>query len=113
MGDCLFCSIADGGIKSDIIYEDELCVAFNDIDPQAPVHFCVIPREHIAGAGDITRGNSAVVAHIFEVIASLSEKLSLDGGYRVVTNVGEDGGQSIKHLHFHVLAGRKLAWPPG
>ncbi len=113
MGDCLFCSIASGDVQSEIIYEDEVCVAFNDIAPQAPVHFCVIPREHIAGAGDITPENSAVVAHIFEVIARLAERMSIRDGFRVVTNVGEDGGQSIRHLHFHVLGGRKLNWPPG
>ncbi len=111
--DCIFCKIAAGQIPSNKLYEDERVLAFYDIDPKAPVHFLVIPKEHIASASDITEQNSAIVAHIFEVIASIAKKLDLKNGYRVVTNVGEDGGQSVAHMHFHVLAGRSLAWPPG
>lgn len=111
--DCIFCKIAAGQIPSNKLYEDERVLAFYDIDPKAPVHFLVIPKEHIASASDITEQNSAIVAHIFEVIASISKQLDLKNGYRVVTNVGEDGGQSVAHMHFHVLAGRSLAWPPG
>jgi histidine triad (HIT) family protein len=113
MADCLFCKIAEGSIPSNKLYEDELCLAFYDIDPQAPVHFLVIPKAHIDGADVLTEENAGIVAHIFTVIAKLAKELSLEKGYRVVTNVGEDGGQSVRHLHFHVLAKRSLAWPPG
>lgn len=111
--DCLFCKIAAGEIPSNKVYEDELVLAFYDIDPQAPVHFLVIPKAHISGADAITAENSAIVAHIYEVIARLSKELKLDGGFRIVSNCGADAGQSVPHLHFHVLAGRSLAWPPG
>ncbi len=113
MADCLFCKIAEGSIPSNKLYEDERCLAFYDIDPQAPVHFLVIPKAHIDGADVLTEENADIVAHIFTVIAKLAKELSLEKGYRVVTNVGEDGGQSVRHLHFHVLAKRSLAWPPG
>lgn len=113
MADCLFCKIAEGSIPSNKLYEDERCLAFYDIDPQAPVHFLVIPKAHIDGADVLTEENAGIVAHIFTVIAKLAKELSLEKGYRVVTNVGEDGGQSVRHLHFHVLAKRSLAWPPG
>ena len=110
--DCLFCAIAAGEIPSNKVYEDELCFAFYDIDPQAPVHFLVIPKEHIASAAEIGENNSAVVAHIFEVIAKVTKELGLES-YRVVSNIGEQAGQSVKHLHFHVLSGRDMTWPPG
>ena len=111
--DCLFCKIAAGEIPSNKLYEDETVLAFYDIDPQAPVHFLVIPKQHIASPAAITAENSKVVAHSYEVIAMLAQKLGLENGFRVVANCGEDGGQSVPHLHFHVLAGRSLAWPPG
>lgn len=111
--DCIFCKIAAGEIPSKKMYEDEKVLAFYDIDPKAPVHFLVIPKQHIASMSEITSQNSAIVAHVFEVIASLAGELALGNGYRVVTNVGEDGGQTVGHLHFHVLGGRLLAWPPG
>ena len=111
--DCLFCAIIDGEIPSNKVYEDELCYAFYDIEPQAPTHFLVVPKEHICCAAKIDESNEAVVAHCFTVIARLCKELGCDNGYRVVSNVGEDGGQSVKHLHFHVLAKRSLAWPPG
>lgn len=111
--DCLFCKIAAGQIPSNKVYEDDQVLAFYDIDPQAPVHFLVIPKEHISGADAITAENSAVVAHIYEVIAKIAKELKLENGFRVVSNVGADGGQTVPHLHFHVLAGRSLAWPPG
>ena len=110
--DCLFCAIAAGEIPSNKVYEDELCFAFYDIDPQAPVHFLVIPKEHIASAAEIGENNSAVVAHIFEVIAKVTKEMGLES-YRVVSNIGEQAGQSVKHLHFHVLSGRDMTWPPG
>ena len=111
--DCLFCKIAAGEIPSNKVYEDDQVLAFYDIDPQAPVHFLVIPKEHIPSPAAICPENSQVIAHIFEVIAKIAQELKLDNGYRVVTNCGQDGGQTVGHLHFHVLAGRSLAWPPG
>lgn len=111
--DCLFCKIIAGEIPSNKLYEDDRVLAFYDIDPKAPVHFLVIPKEHIASASEITEANSSVVAHVYEVIARLAAQLGLEKGYRVVTNCGEEGGQTVGHLHFHVLAGRSLAWPPG
>lgn len=111
--DCLFCKITAGEIPCKKVYEDDQVLAFYDVGPQAPVHFLVIPKAHIASPADITPENSAVVAHIFAVIARLARELGLEKGYRVVTNCGADGGQSVPHLHFHVLAGRSLAWPPG
>ena len=113
MENCLFCKIAAGQIPSNKVYEDDKVLAFYDIDPQAPVHFLVIPKEHIARADEIDGSNSAIVAHIFEVIAKIAKELKLEKGYRIVNNCGEDGGQTVGHLHFHVLGGRLLAWPPG
>ncbi len=111
--DCLFCKIGAGEIPSKTLYEDDLVRAFYDIEPQAPVHFLVIPKMHIQSITDVTAENSAVIAHIYEVIAKLAKQLHMEKGYRVVTNVGEDAGQSVPHIHFHVLSGRLLAWPPG
>ena len=111
--DCLFCKIRAGEIPSTKVYEDEFVYAFRDIDPKAPFHAVVIPKEHIGSAAEINADNSAVVAHIFEAIARVARRDGLTGGYRVVTNCGEDAGQSVPHLHFHLLAGRVLAWPPG
>lgn len=112
MSDCLFCKIIAGEIPSSKVYEDELCYAFNDIDPQAPVHFLVIPKEHIGSCGEVTAENAAVVAHIFEVIAKVTREKGIES-FRVVSNCGEQAGQSVHHLHFHVLAGRDMTWPPG
>lgn len=112
MSDCLFCKIVAGEIPSKKLYEDDLCYAFYDIDPQAPTHFLVIPKQHIPSAAAVTRENSAVVGHIFEVIAKLTRELGLES-FRVVSNIGEQAGQSVFHLHFHVLAGRDMTWPPG
>ncbi len=112
MEDCLFCKIAAGEIPSDCLYQDDLVYAFKDIAPQAPVHFLVIPREHIDSAAAIGEENSAVVAHAFEVIARLAREQGLEG-FRVVSNVGESAGQTVHHLHFHVLSGRDMTWPPG
>ena len=114
MADCLFCKIAAGDIPSNKLFEDEQLLAFYDIDPQAPVHFLVIPKKHIDSAAVLTEDDAALLGHIYAVIAQLAARLGIaENGYRVVTNVGADGGQSVKHLHFHVLAGRSLAWPPG
>lgn len=113
MADCIFCRIAAGEIPSNKLYEDDQLLAFYDLDPQAPTHFLVIPKVHIASAAEITPQNSAVVAHIYEVIARLAAELGLEQGFRVVTNCGPQGGQTVPHLHFHVLAGRDMTWPPG
>lgn len=111
--DCLFCKIVAGEIPSKKIYEDDRVYAFYDIAPQAPVHFLVIPKEHIPGPSAVTEENEAVIGHIYAVIAKLAKELHLDKGYRVTANCGEEGGQTVGHLHFHVLAGRMLSWPPG
>lgn len=112
MSDCIFCKIANGEIPSNKVYEDETVLAFYDLDPQAPTHVLVIPKAHIASAAEITPENSAVVAHIFEVVAKLSKELGLENGFRVVNNCGRDGMQSVQHLHFHLLAGKPMGWPP-
>ena len=111
--DCIFCKIASGEIPSNKIYEDEKVIAFYDIAPEATVHFLVIPKEHIKCADEINESNSDIIAHIFEVISKVAKELKLENGYRIVNNCGEDGGQTVGHLHFHVLGGRLLAWPPG
>lgn len=113
MSDCIFCKIASGEIPSRKVYEDETVLAFYDLDPQAPVHVLFIPKEHIQSAARIDASNSGIVAHIFEVIAKVAAELGLDDGYRVVNNCGESAGQSVPHLHFHLLGGRDFTWPPG
>ena len=112
MSDCLFCKIIAGEIPSNKVYEDEQCLAFYDIDPQAPTHFLVIPKAHIPSVAGVNEENAAVVAHIFTVIAKVCKDLGLDS-YRVVSNIGDQAGQTVPHLHFHVLAGRDMTWPPG
>ena len=107
--DCLFCKIVAGEIPSKKVYEDDWVYAFYDINPQAPVHFLIIPKAHIESAAEITAEKSPVVAYIFEVIAKLAAELGLGDGFRVITNCGEDGAQTVKHLHFHVLGGKKLS----
>lgn len=112
--DCLFCKIIAGEIPSKKAYEDELVYAFHDIDPQAPVHILIIPKMHIKSVNEITSENSSVVAHIFEVAAMLAKENGLaEDGYRIVTNIGEAGGQTVKHLHFHLMGGRNFTWPAG
>lgn len=109
---CLFCKIIKGEIPSNKVYEDNLCYAFYDIDPQAPTHFLVIPKAHIASVAEINKFNSAIVGHIFEVISKITKELGMES-YRVVSNCGEQAGQTVFHLHFHVLSGRDMTWPPG
>ena len=111
--DCIFCKIAAGEIPSTKVYEDETVVAFNDLDPQAPVHVLIIPKEHIASAAEINESNSAVVAHIFEVAAKIAAEKGLKDGFRIVNNCGDSAGQSVKHLHFHLMGGRDFGWPAG
>lgn len=107
--DCLFCAIIRGDIPSKKVYEDSECYAFLDINPQAPVHCLVVPKAHIGSVDEINEDNSATVAHIFTVIPKIARELGCDGGYRVVSNIGDDGCQSVKHLHFHILGGKKLS----
>ncbi len=111
--DCVFCKIAKGEIPSKKAYEDDKVLAFYDLDPKAPTHVLIIPKEHIQSAKDITPENSAIIAHIFEVAARLAGEFQLENGFRIVTNCGEDGGQTVPHLHFHLLGGRSMKWPPG
>ena len=106
--DCLFCAIRDGEIPSTKVYEDDMVLAFRDIHPMAPVHVLIIPKCHIPSADGVTAENSAYVAHIFEVLPRIAAAEGLTNGYRVITNCGEDGCQSVKHLHFHLLGGKKL-----
>lgn len=113
MEDCLFCKIAAGEIPSKKIYEDDLVYVFEDIAPTAPIHYLLIPKRHIKSAAEVAAENSALVGHIFEVIAKLAKDLKLDDGFRVVTNCGDSAGQTVKHLHFHLLAGREFGWPAG
>lgn len=108
MENCTFCKIIAGEIPSKKVYEDELCYAFYDIQPLAPQHFLVVPKVHIAAANEIAGDNAASVGHIFAVISKLTAELGFSDGYRVVTNCGEDAGQTVKHLHFHVLGGKTL-----
>ena len=111
--DCLFCKIIEGEIPSKKAYEDEFVLGFYDIDPQAPTHITFIPKQHIAGVDAVTAENSLHVAKIFEAIAKTAAGLGLSEGYRVVSNIGEHGQQSVRHLHFHLLGGRQMSWPPG
>ena len=107
--DCLFCEIIKGNIPSSKVYEDEWCYAFYDINPQAPVHVLVVPKCHVASTDGIDAENSAYVARIFEAIPVIAKQEGLENGYRVITNCGEDGCQSVRHLHFHILGGRRLS----
>ena len=107
--DCLFCKIIGGSIPSTKVYEDETVYAFRDIAPQAPTHILVIPKVHLSGVNDVTSENSAVVAHIFEVIPQIAKAEGLANGYRVVSNCGADAGQTVQHLHFHILGGKQLS----
>lgn len=111
--DCLFCKIIKGEIPSTKVYEDEYVLAFKDIEPQAPFHAVVIPKQHIVSAAEINNKNSIYISKIFEAISKIAEDNKLDSGFRVVTNCGKDGGQTVGHLHYHLLAGRLLHWPPG
>ena len=113
MSDCLFCKIINGEIPSKKLYEDEKILAFYDISPIAPVHFLVIPKQHIASVDAIDADNSAIVAYIFQKLGELAKLAGIENGYRVISNCGADAGQTVQHLHFHVLAGRDMTWPPG
>lgn len=108
MDDCLFCKIIDGTIASKKLYEDDVCVAFNDTKPQAPTHFLVVPKKHIGSAVELTDDDAMMVGHIYAVISLLTQIFGVSDGYRVVTNCGAKAGQTVQHLHFHVLAGKEL-----
>jgi len=111
---CLFCKIIAGDIPSDTVHEDELVLAFNDINPVAPVHQLIIPKRHVESAADLAETDAEMLGRLFTVAAELAHKAELPPrGYRLVTNIGADGGQSVPHLHFHLIGGRRMAWPPG
>ena len=109
----IFKKIIDREISARIVYEDELCLAFEDIHPQAPTHLIVISKKEIPTVNDVCAEDEAIVGHLFSAMRAIAAKLGLSGGYRVVTNCGPDAGQEVMHLHFHMLAGRKFTWPPG
>ncbi len=112
--DCLFCKIVAGEIPSKKVYEDDMCYAFYDIDPQAPEHVIIIPKTHIKSANDITEENAECVSHIWTVIPIIAKSLGIaENGYRVVNNCGADGGQTVEHIHFHLMGGRVFGWPAG
>ena len=111
--DCLFCRIVAGDIPADLVHTDDEVVAFRDINPQAPTHVLVIPRRHIPDAHALGDHDAALLSAIFGVIRTIADDAGLSAGYRIATNIGTDGGQSVPHLHFHLLGGRPMAWPPG
>lgn len=114
MSDCLFCKIVAGDIPSTKVYENEKVYAFRDIEPQAPEHIIIVPKEHISSANEITKENMHLVADVFLAASEIAKELGFsDSGYRIVNNCGADGGQTVGHIHFHLLAGRNLGWPPG
>ncbi len=111
---CLFCKIIAGDIPSDTVHADDMVVAFNDINPVAPVHQLIIPRRHVESAAELGADDSEMLGRLFEVASRLATAAGLpEKGYRLVTNVGADGGQSVPHLHLHLIGGRRMAWPPG
>jgi len=111
--DCLFCRIVAGEIPSTRLHEDELVVAIRDVKPQAPTHLLVLPVAHVASAAELTDADAPMLGRLFSVAAELARREGLDGGWRLVSNVGRDGGQSVDHLHVHLLGGRAMGWPPG
>jgi histidine triad (HIT) family protein len=113
MADCLFCRIIRGEIPSKKVYEDDRVYAFEDINPQAPTHFLIIPKEHIAGLDEATEDHAEIIGYLNLAAAKLAEQRNLKNGYRTVLNVGPDAGQSVFHIHLHLLGGRHMAWPPG
>ena len=113
MAETIFQKIIDKQIPAEIVYEDDLCLAFKDINPQAPVHLIVIPKKPIESVDDVAEQDEAIVGHLFFAMSQIARQEGLDRGYRVVTNNGRDAGQEVMHLHFHMLAGRGFSWPPG
>jgi histidine triad (HIT) family protein len=114
LSDCIFCKIASGDIPGDIVYQDDRVIAVNDIDPKAPVHILIMPKAHIPSLNEIDDSNKDIMAHILTVAANLAKTKGVaEKGYRIVNNCGVQGGQSVGHIHFHLLGGRSLTWPPG
>jgi histidine triad (HIT) family protein len=111
--DCLFCKIVAGVIPANRVYEDERCIVFPDINPQAPTHLLIIPKQHIASQATATAKDTALIGHLMATAAEIARSYNLDAGYRVVVNTGGDGGQTVNHLHLHLLGGRHMKWPPG
>jgi histidine triad (HIT) family protein len=112
--ECLFCKIVDGDVEADVVHSGDNVLAFRDINPQAPVHLLIIPKEHIESARALRDRNAALLAEIFQAASHLAKAEGIDrAGWRLVTNVGEQAGQSVRHLHFHLLGGRPMKWPPG
>jgi histidine triad (HIT) family protein len=111
--DCLFCKISAGTIPADIVMETETAIAFRDIDPKAPTHVLVIPRTHFADVTELSQKNPNLAGELMALASEVAKLEGLTGGYRIVTNNGQDAGQSVSHVHFHVLGGRSLSWPPG
>lgn len=113
MENCIFCKIINREIPSEFLYEDEKVVVFKDINPQAPIHLLIVPKEHIESAMDINDHNKHIIGHIYKVASDLGRSLNLSKGYRIVNNCKEDGGQTVDHIHFHFLGGREMIWPAG
>ena len=113
MSDCIFCMIANKDIPSKIAYEDERIMAFHDLEPQAPVHVLVIPKKHISSLDDLKPEDGDLISHLMLKVKEIAKELGLENGYRLVNNCGEDGMQTVKHLHFHLLGKRRMTWPPG
>lgn len=113
MSDCIFCKIGTHDIPSNVVYEDDKLICFHDLEPQAPVHVLVIPKKHLTSLDDVSEEDQELLGYIMFKIHEIAESLELEGGYRVVSNNGEDAFQTVKHLHFHVLGKRKMLWPPG
>ena len=113
MSDCIFCKIAEGEIPSEIVYQDDKIVVLKDASPQAPVHVLMVPRKHIASLDDLSEEDSELIAYMMQSIKKIAASQGLGNGYRVIINTGEEGQQTVKHLHIHILGGRKFTWPPG
>ena len=113
MADCLFCKIATKELDADIVREDERSIAFRDINPAGPTHVLVIPKEHIASAAELTDAHGELLSEMFASLAAIAQQEGLRDGWRIVTNVGRDAGQTVHHLHFHLIGGRTMRWPPG
>lgn len=113
MGDCIFCKIVDKEIPSNVVYEDDRILCFHDLEPKAPVHVLIIPKKHIASMDDVAEEDQALLGYLMTKVKDIAAQLGLENGYRLVNNCGEDGFQTVQHLHFHLLGKRKLTWPPG
>lgn len=113
MTDCIFCKLANGEIPTDMVYQDDLIAAFRDAEPQAPVHILMVPKQHVASLDDLTDDHKDLMGHMMLKIKEIAKLEGLENGYRAIINCGEDGQQTVKHLHIHILGKRKMTWPPG